>query len=112
MVYNGNDKGRTKHIDIRFHYIREMIANNQVSVTYLNTEDMISDMLTKPLETKIFLKHRDNLLGNHHSFSKEILHKAPNVEEIKVAFFANVHQYFKRFNRRNNKYKSTPPPPP
>ena len=29
MVYNGNDKGRTKHIDIRFHYIREMIANNK-----------------------------------------------------------------------------------
>jgi hypothetical protein len=25
MVNNGNDKGRTKHIDVRFHYIREMI---------------------------------------------------------------------------------------
>ena len=73
MVYNGNDKGRTKHIDIRFHYIREMIANQQVSVTYLNTEDMISDMLTKPLEPRSFLKHRDNLLGNHNLFFKEIL---------------------------------------
>ena len=72
MVYNGNDKGRTKHIDVRYHYIREMIADGKISVSYLNTLDMISDMLTKPLETKLFVKHRDNLLGNHHIFVKEI----------------------------------------
>ena len=27
MVNNGDDKGRTKHIDVRFHYVREMIEN-------------------------------------------------------------------------------------
>ena len=94
MVYNGNDKGRTKHIDIRFHYIREMIANQQVSVTYLNTEDMISDMLTKPLEPRSFLKHRDNLLGNHNLFFKEILQSGEtkvisSTKDTKICFHAS-----------------------
>ena len=40
-----------------------MIVDGKISVSYLNTLDMISDMLTKPLETKLFVKHRDNLLG-------------------------------------------------
>ena len=95
MVYNGNDKGRTKHIDIRFHYIREMIANNNVALTYLNTEDMISDMLTKPLEPKSFLKHRDNLLGNHKVFFQQILNNGESkvVHGTKLAFFASSSAY-------------------
>lgn len=38
---------RSKHIDIRFHYIREKIENNMFKVEYLNTEKMVADSLTK-----------------------------------------------------------------
>ena len=31
---------------------------------------MISDMLTKPLEIKLFVKHRNKILGNHDTFLK------------------------------------------
>ena len=45
---------RTKHIDIRYHYIRELIAYGKATVAYLATQDMIADVLTKPLPAKLF----------------------------------------------------------
>jgi len=63
MVNNGNDKGRTKHIDVRFHYIREMIEQGQIKMEYKRTEDMIADILTKASEKSVFDKLRPALLG-------------------------------------------------
>jgi len=64
MLQNGNDKGRTKHIDIRHHYIRDMLANKEIDVTHLPTKDMIADILTKPLGASDFQRLRQSLLGN------------------------------------------------
>lgn len=48
---SGNESyhARSKHIDVRYHFIREKIAANQVLVEYMKTEDMIADVLTKGL---------------------------------------------------------------
>lgn len=40
-------KDRTKHIDIRHHFIREKIQNNIVKVNYINTNENLADVLTK-----------------------------------------------------------------
>ena len=40
---------RSKHIDIRHHFIREHIANKAVKMIHINTEIMAADVLTKPL---------------------------------------------------------------
>ena len=40
---------RTKHIDIRFHFVREAVENGQVHVVYCATDDMVADTLTKAL---------------------------------------------------------------
>lgn len=40
---------RTKHIDVRCHYIREALNDNIVKVEYLQTEEMTADILTKAL---------------------------------------------------------------
>jgi hypothetical protein len=40
---------RTKHIDIRFHYIRWIIDEGKLKLVYCPTEDMVADTLTKPL---------------------------------------------------------------
>jgi hypothetical protein len=45
---------RTKHIDVRYHYIRELVAYRKATVTYLPTQDMIADILTKPLPARSF----------------------------------------------------------
>lgn len=42
---------RTKHIDVRYHFIRETISNNIVSIEYLSSNDMPADVLTKGLNS-------------------------------------------------------------
>eukprot|EP00252_Welwitschia_mirabilis_P023557 TRINITY_DN6690_c0_g1_i1.p1 TRINITY_DN6690_c0_g1~~TRINITY_DN6690_c0_g1_i1.p1 ORF type:complete len:279 (+),score=32.87 TRINITY_DN6690_c0_g1_i1:80-838(+) len=51
---------RTKHIDIRHHFIREHVQNNNVSIDYIPTEFQIADIMTKSLsEDKFsFFRHK------------------------------------------------------
>jgi len=45
--------GRSKHIDIRFHYTRQVVAENVVSLVYLDTRRMLADIFTKPLPERL-----------------------------------------------------------
>ena len=47
---------RTKHIDIRYHFIREHIMNGTVELQYVPTADQIADIFTKPLDEATFNK--------------------------------------------------------
>ncbi|TPX64358.1 DNA-directed DNA polymerase [Chytriomyces confervae] len=49
---------RSKHINVRYHYIRELVNTKQVTVTYIKTADQPADLLTKPLGREAFNKHR------------------------------------------------------
>lgn len=40
---------RSKHIDRRFHFIREQVQYGMLSIGHIPTEDMLADHLTKPL---------------------------------------------------------------
>jgi hypothetical protein len=53
---------RSKHIDIRHHFIRENIISNKISVSYVPTEDNLADVFTKALDR---VKHErfTHLLG-------------------------------------------------
>jgi len=45
---------RTKHIDLRYHFIREAVEDKKISVNYIPTDDNISDIFTKPLSKQKF----------------------------------------------------------
>jgi transposase InsO family protein len=46
---NPEHHARSKHIDIRHHFIREQVVANHISLQYVPTEDMLADVMTKPL---------------------------------------------------------------
>jgi len=50
-----------KHIEIRYHYIREQIEKGEVKVFAVPTTENIADMFTKNLGPTLFLKHRKQL---------------------------------------------------
>ncbi|GAB2290803.1 hypothetical protein Dimus_038122 [Dionaea muscipula] len=49
---------RSKHIDVRFHFLRESVANEFVKLKYVKTQDQLADLLTKPLSLHVFTKFR------------------------------------------------------
>ena len=49
MAKNQKYHGRSKHIDIKFHFVREQVAAGSVDLKYCRSEDMIADILTKGL---------------------------------------------------------------
>jgi hypothetical protein len=52
---------RSKHIDVRHHFIRDHVQAGSFSTTWIPTEDMPADIFTKPLSSIIFSRHRDVL---------------------------------------------------
>ena len=62
---------RTKHIDCRYFYVTDRIKNGDVTVVHKPTEEMWSDFHTKGLVGRLFLKHRETLMGlKHHDGAK------------------------------------------
>ena len=47
IATNAMTTGKTKHIDIRYHFVRDLVNDNTISLTWCPTEDMIADILTK-----------------------------------------------------------------
>eukprot|EP00253_Pinus_taeda_P009833 PITA_09833 len=45
---------QTKHIDTRFHYIRELVNNGEIVLKHCRTQKQVADILTKPLGQKSF----------------------------------------------------------
>jgi len=58
LAANESINRRNKHIDITYHFVREVTSNGQVTLTYVPTSNMIADMLTKPLGRVKFEKLR------------------------------------------------------
>lgn len=45
---------RTKHIDIRHHFVREQVENGEISIKWTPTTEQLADLLTKRLATTVF----------------------------------------------------------
>ena len=58
MTKNPQHHGKAKHIDIKFHYIREMVTMNKIKLKYCKGDEMIADILTKGIGKIQFTKLR------------------------------------------------------
>ena len=63
LAKNPLSSSNSTHIDLRYHFLRELVGTGDWSVKYLQTEDQHADILTKAIGEESFEKHRDFLLG-------------------------------------------------
>ena len=53
--------GKTKNIQIRYHFVRDMITQNEVVLKHIPTNEMVADPFTKPIAMDAFVKHLRSL---------------------------------------------------
>lgn len=54
--------GRSKHIDVRFHFLRNLTKEGTIELVHCKSQDQLADIMTKPLKIDVFQKLR-KLLG-------------------------------------------------
>ena len=64
LIENGRSNSeRTRHINIRFFFVKDRLDAGEIAVKYMPTDDMIADILTKPLQGLKFRELRARLLN-------------------------------------------------
>jgi hypothetical protein len=60
---NNANHGRSKHIDIKYHFVRDDIVNNEYKLEWISSNDNPADMFTKPLGPIKFKNCRTKITG-------------------------------------------------
>ena len=68
MEQNGRSSAgqHSRHINIRYFFIKDRIANGEINLIHCPTESMIADFFTIPLQGSLFKKFRDIIMGITH----------------------------------------------
>nr|GEY66799.1 retrotransposon protein, putative, unclassified [Tanacetum cinerariifolium] len=79
LCCNNVQHSRSKHIDIRYHFIKEQVENGVIELYFVNTEYQLADLFTKALGRDI-IEFLTNKLGMR-SFMPETVKKLKNEED-------------------------------
>ena len=52
---------RSKHIDIKYHFLRDCVQRGTIRLEYIQTDELVADIFTKALCRQSFVKFRDKL---------------------------------------------------
>ena len=62
IAYNPEQHTKTKHIQRRHFFVRELVEENRISVPFVSTVDTMADFFTKPLKARKFFAMRDAIM--------------------------------------------------
>ena len=67
--YNPENHSRTKHIERRHYFIRELVEAGTLVVPFVRSDDNLADFFTKPLKAARFFALRNKIMNaaNHHA---------------------------------------------
>jgi hypothetical protein len=66
MMSEDGRVNENKYIRVRLEGIKELVRNGELEIEYLQTSDMLADMLTKPLQGAVFRSFTDQFLNTDH----------------------------------------------
>ena len=64
MLDSKTGKCRTKHVDTRYHWIKQFLNDEIVEVKYIKSKNNMADICTKNLQPKLFEKHSSKLISD------------------------------------------------
>ena len=56
---------RTRHVAIRYFFVKDRIESKEVELLDTDTEDMVADYFSKPLQGQLFIKFREVIMGHN-----------------------------------------------
>jgi hypothetical protein len=62
LAKNPVNHERSKHIDVRFHFIRDHMKEGSVELVHVTSQDQVADIFTKPLP-KVLLDKCKKIIG-------------------------------------------------
>jgi hypothetical protein len=77
---------KSRHINIRYFFMKDRIETEGIDVVYCPTEDMLADFFTKPLQGSLFEKFRKVIMGESHISSLRRPSLAPVKERVEDPF--------------------------
>ncbi|GJU59892.1 retrovirus-related pol polyprotein from transposon TNT 1-94 [Tanacetum coccineum] len=101
LCYNNVQHSRSKHIDIRFHFIKEHVENGVIELYFVNTEYQLADIFTKALGRER-IKFMINKLGMR-SFTPKTLKQLAD-EDIWALYIKTM--VLMRFARKFTAYSN------
>jgi hypothetical protein len=70
MYENTTATSRTRHIDARYHFIREFIEDGYIKIIFVKSEDNKADLFTKNVNGDIYRKHVEDYLMSKYGINK------------------------------------------
>jgi hypothetical protein len=59
LAKNPISHGRSKHIELRYHYLRDQVTKGLLKLEHCRSEIQIADILTKSVQVEVFKRLRD-----------------------------------------------------
>ena len=64
MAENVTTGERTKHVDTRYHFVREFVHEGFIKIIFVRTKENVADIFTKNVTGDLYEKHTQELIAN------------------------------------------------
>ena len=74
----------TRHINIRYFFIKDRIRDNKINITQCPTKIMVADYFTKPLQGSLFIKLSNAIMGYSYSNTSTVEASPSDEERVEI----------------------------
>ena len=71
MSENVTTSNWTKHVDVRYNYVKEYVEDGFIEIVFVRSEDNRADVFTKNVSKDIYNNHKSTMIGTEEEVSEE-----------------------------------------
>jgi hypothetical protein len=76
LVAQAAQTKRSKHYDVRFHYVKEKVTSGEYRLEHVSTQENVADIFTKTLSFQVFERHKNRLIHSNENFPRSYFMKS------------------------------------